>query len=274
MLTFESFYENKMDELVFENRNKNYGAYAIRRSYNNTMGRALFYALSIVALFVGTFTAINNFFPDAAIEKLKVKLEPNTRTIIVDVRNLKKEFIVNVKQKRSVLPDKPNADLTKKNLPPVVKNDIPHDLDPNKQDVPKGAQQDSTGTSDNVPDNSAGVNNNDKGEGENKKPVYNGMADVNPQFPGGEKALMKFLQSNLRYPPIAFENQTQGTVHVQFIIDTNGDVADVKVIRPIADGCTEEAIRVVSIMPKWTPGILNKQPVKVIYTLPVRFVLK
>lgn len=95
-----------------------------------------------------------------------------------------------------------------------------------------------------------------------------------PSFPGGEAALMKFLGNNIKYPAIAKDAGIQGTVFVTFVVDEDGNVKDVKVLRSIGGGCDEEAIRVVQSMPKWSPGKQRGKAVKVQYNLPIRFTLK
>ena len=95
-----------------------------------------------------------------------------------------------------------------------------------------------------------------------------------PSFPGGEAALFKYLQENIKYPPMAKESGISGTVHVTFVINQQGDIADAKVIRGIGGGCDQEALRVVQKMPKWSAGKQRGKPVRVQYNLPVRFVLR
>ena len=95
-----------------------------------------------------------------------------------------------------------------------------------------------------------------------------------PSFPGGEGALFKYLQENIKYPPMAKESGISGTVHVTFVINQQGDIADAKVIRGIGGGCDQEALRVVQKMPKWSAGKQRGKPVRVQYNLPVRFVLR
>lgn len=98
--------------------------------------------------------------------------------------------------------------------------------------------------------------------------------EVRPEFPGGEAALNKYLAENLKYPADAVAKKTEGTVIVSFIVQKDGSISDVLAIRDMPNGCTEEAIRVVKAMPKWNPGKNSNTPVKVKYTLPVKFVLK
>ena len=95
-----------------------------------------------------------------------------------------------------------------------------------------------------------------------------------PKFPGGEVALHKYLAENIRYPEMAKESGIQGRVFVTFVIEKDGSVTDVKVLRGIGGGCDEEAVRVVKNMPKWTPGKQRGKPVRVQFNLPVKFTLQ
>jgi protein TonB len=95
-----------------------------------------------------------------------------------------------------------------------------------------------------------------------------------PEFPGGEAALYKFLAENIKYPQMAKESGIQGRVFVTFVVERDGRVTDVKVLRGIGGGCDEEAIRVVADMPKWAPGKQRGKPVRVQYNLPVKFTLQ
>ncbi len=95
-----------------------------------------------------------------------------------------------------------------------------------------------------------------------------------PEFPGGEKELMKFIYSQIKYPPIARENGIEGLVAISFVIDKKGEVSDYKILREPGGGCGEEALRVVKMFPKWKPGKQRGRPVKVLYSLPVQFRLE
>ncbi|RYY08016.1 MAG: energy transducer TonB, partial [Sphingobacteriaceae bacterium] len=94
-----------------------------------------------------------------------------------------------------------------------------------------------------------------------------------PAFPGGDAAFGNYLQKNLRYPPVAKENNTQGRVIVSFVVERDGNLTDIKVLRDIGGGCGAEAIRVLQKSPHWTPGIQNGKPVRVAFTMPINFTL-
>jgi periplasmic protein TonB len=95
-----------------------------------------------------------------------------------------------------------------------------------------------------------------------------------PEYPGGESALYTFLGENIKYPQMAKESGIQGRVFVTFVVERDGRVTDVRVLRGIGGGCDEEAIRVVQSMPKWTPGKQRGKSVRVQYNLPVKFTLQ
>ena len=100
-----------------------------------------------------------------------------------------------------------------------------------------------------------------------------GHTEQMPRFRGGDAALMKFLSENVKYPPEAFKEKVQGRVVVQFLIEKNGDIGEVKVVRSVREDLDAEAVRVVKTLPKFSPGRINGNAVAVWYTLPVAFVL-
>ncbi len=98
--------------------------------------------------------------------------------------------------------------------------------------------------------------------------------DENPTFPGGIKEMYKFIGQNLRYPSAAQRANTQGKVFVKFIVRKDGSTSDMTVLKGIGNGCDEETVRVIGIMPKWNAGKQNGIPVNVFFTMPVSFVLE
>lgn len=102
-------------------------------------------------------------------------------------------------------------------------------------------------------------------------PVALGLVEQRPMFPNGDVAMMKFVADNIVYPVSALEEGVQGKVIVSFIIEKNGALSDVKVVRGMHPGLDKEAVRVVKKMPNWTPGYNKGRPVRVTYLLPVTF---
>ena len=97
--------------------------------------------------------------------------------------------------------------------------------------------------------------------------------DKMPQFPGGQSGLHRFLSENVRYPYYAYQKGIQGKVLVQFVVDKDGSVTDVKVEKSVHKSLDKEAVRVLKKMPKWTPGEKDGKPVRVLYHMPVNFSL-
>ena len=100
-----------------------------------------------------------------------------------------------------------------------------------------------------------------------------GMVEEMPSFPGGEVKLLEYIAKNLNYPQEAIEKGIEGRVFVGFIIDVDGSVTDVKLLRGIGGGCDEEAIRVIKSLPKWRPAKQNGVFSRVSYQIPVNFKL-
>ena len=94
-----------------------------------------------------------------------------------------------------------------------------------------------------------------------------------PEFPGGDLGLMKFIQKNVRYPAIAKEYNITGKVYVSFIVDKQGNVTNVKIVRGVDKNLDAEAVRVVSSLPKYKPGKQRGKPVRVMFTIPINFTL-
>lgn len=101
-----------------------------------------------------------------------------------------------------------------------------------------------------------------------------GPVEQKPEFPNGEAAMFKFLRDNIKYPSIARENNIAGTVYIGFVVNTDGSIQDVTIKRGVGGGCSEEALRVVKMMPKWSAGRQQGRPVRVSYTMPIKFKLE
>lgn len=99
------------------------------------------------------------------------------------------------------------------------------------------------------------------------------VVEESPSFPGGDEARIRFLTDNIKYPQIARESSIQGTVYVTFVVEKNGNVTDVRILRGIGGGCDEEAVRVIKAMPKWNPGKQRGKPVRVQFNMPIKFTL-
>lgn len=99
------------------------------------------------------------------------------------------------------------------------------------------------------------------------------FVEEQPSFPGGEEELYKYLRSNIQYPELARANNVEGKVFVQFVVEKDGRITNVKVLKDIGSGCGAEAMRVVKSMPKWKPGKQRNQAVRAQFSLPISFKL-
>jgi protein TonB len=95
-----------------------------------------------------------------------------------------------------------------------------------------------------------------------------------PEFPGGDAARIKFFFENVKYPQIAKETGVQGPVYLTFVVEKDGSISNIKLLRGIGAGCDEEAERVLAMMPKWKPGRQNGKEVRVQFNMPISFILK
>ncbi|MFZ4705843.1 MAG: energy transducer TonB [Bacteroidales bacterium] len=246
-----------MDEIVFEHRNKLYGAYFLRKLYNKHVTRALL--ISIAIMLVGlAYPLVSSYY---ALRRAKY-IE----------KSVSAEMLKMDKPKEAAPPPPPpppEAEEQKvKFVAPIVTTDsvvetpdIFNQDDLNKKPIEAVA----------VEEVSAAVVE-EVIEVEEAKPIFTIVEEM-PSFPGGEGELAKFLGANIVYPQIAKESGIQGTVYVSFVVDSKGKVTDVRVLRGIGGGCDEEALRVVRMMPSWRPGKQNGQSVRVQFNMPIRFTL-
>lgn len=100
------------------------------------------------------------------------------------------------------------------------------------------------------------------------------IVEKEPGYPGGDKARLEFLQKNIKYPQMAREAGIQGTVYVNFVVEKDGSITQVKILRGIGGGCDEEAMRVTKMMPKWSPGEQRGRPVRTSFRMPIKFTLQ
>jgi len=261
-------------EVVFSGRNKAYGAYMLRKENARTSVRALVIACILFVLAISMPTIINKikgFIPKAD-EKVKIQDVVLTPPPPIDATKPPPP-------PPKVEPPKPKVDQVRF-PPPVVKPDNEvREKDPptvKELEVKDPGQKDQKGDPNQDIRIDEAVGNADikqKVVEESNDPVSFAAVEVLPKFPGGEAAFGAYLSKTIRYPPVAKENNTQGRVIVSFVVEKNGKLTDIKVVRDIGGGCGEEAIRVLSKSPAWSPGIQNGKPVRVAYTMPINFTL-
>ena len=110
-------------------------------------------------------------------------------------------------------------------------------------------------------------------EGPESENVIFTVVEIDPEFPGGMEAMYKFFQDNIRYPKEAKRKNISGKVYITFVVEKDGSISNPRILRDIGGGCGAEAIRVATMMPKWTPGQQRHRSVRVQFNLPVNFEL-
>ena len=258
-------------DLVFEGKNKEYGAYELRQNSTKRHVRALIIVASLAILAFLLPTLIDTVMP----KKSDTEIGPVVMTKLDPLDQVKEEQII----KQPEAPPPPELKASIRFTPPVVKKDE----DVRDEDEMKTQQEltdtkvaisvaDVEGKTDGTGVDIADLPNNKVIEPV-KEEIFHHVEQM-PEFPGGERELMAYLAKNIKYPVIAQEQGIQGQVVLRFVVGKNGDVSDVIVQRSLDPSCDKEAIRVVKSMPKWRPGRQNGNAVLVYYTLPVRFKLQ
>lgn len=256
-------------DIVYDNRNKAYGSYALRKYADRRMMQAFYMiAAGIIAFSIWTFIA-HRLRP--VVELPTVISCPITP---IDVTPIKQE----VPKPKTPEPTPPPAQApTVKNLPPVI---VPNDIvtvAPVSIDSLEGRE---SGPVDYIgePDGSVVATTTKPGTGAGMEPVVppapaepRVWSEVMPAYKGDMYA---FLSRNIRYPAAAKNSGITGKVLIRFVVNEDGRIHDAKVLRGIGGGCDEEALRVVNAMPAWNPGMQNGNPVKVYFTLPISFMLE
>ena len=274
--------DNKWSDLMFENRNKEYGAYVLRRQTGRRNVAAILAVLLLFACVMVYMVAKNAYdeyqkthqIHDQVTELTTLKQEKKKEAKVERKEIVKQQEVEKVveKVKSSV-----------KFTAPVIKKD--DEVKP-EEELKTQDELMSTKTAIGTFD----VKGNDDANGEilkakdviaepepPKHEEENKVFDIveqQPLFPGGPTALMKYLSENTKYPVVAQENGVQGRVTVQFVVEKDGSISDVHVLRGVDPSLDKEAVRVVKSMPRWTPGKQNGITVRVNYRVPVLFRLQ
>ena len=250
--------KSDIDEIVFENRNKAYGAYYLRKAYNKYVTRALI--TSVVLLLLG---ALIPFFV------FKQALSHNTtKEISAEFANLD---VPKDEAPPPPPPPPPPAEIEQKVkfTAPVVTTDTLEDTGMLNQD---DLNKQSTNTVI-TEDQEIIIDETENEVIEQVAPVLT-IVELMPGFNGGEEEMYKWLANNIKYPQVAKETGISGTVVVTFVVERDGGITNVQVLKDIGGGCGDEALRVVKAMPKWKAGKQNGVPVRVQFNLPIRFTLE
>ena len=274
-------YKTEWLDLVFADRNKNYGAYELRSKSSSIMTRALFVSGSLFLLLCFSPLIYAKLFPkDVIVDTVTTVTET---TLPDQIHQLKKN-----EPKPEKKPEPAKADPVKVKTialpsqvvvvnkvdiadPPTIKeiqNAVISDKTQDGVVAPNAVLTDNKGSEDGNGTAKEGTEN-----GDPNAILTIGGVDEYPEFNGGAKAWSKYMERNLRYPYQAQEESIQGKVFVSFVIERDGSVTDVKVLRGLGFGCDEEAIKVIKKSPLWKPGKNKGVPVRVRYNMAINFTI-
>ena len=269
--------DNSWVDLVFEGKNQSYGAYQLRKSTGSRNVKAMLIMLAI-GIAIAAFVAIKGVVENAMKQDVAIEAD-------VELAKLAEKKEAKVEKKEEPKIEKVEVEKVKssvKFVPPVIKKDS--EVKP-EEELKSQEELNKTNTAIGAFD----VKGNDEAAGEVLKAkeviaqpeppkeeetkVFD-VVEQMPSFPGGPSALMQYLSSNIKYPVVAEENGVQGRVVCTFVVERDGSITDVRVIKSVDPSLDKEAVRVVKSMPKWIPGKQNGSAVRVKYTVPVTFKLQ
>lgn len=262
---------NKLfQEVLFENRNKEYGAYQLRKLYPKHLERGLIISVSLFLVFIFTLYA------------LELSKEQKEIYDVVDYRTEEfsleeKVLIPEVAQK---LPPPPKKEAVKEDLPPKPaeeekKTDKKEDPKTEKTEE-KGKEtgkEDGTGKSETTitgNDQVKSVSNDTTGTNLYSNEIFM-KVEIPAEFPGGQLEFSKFIYQNIKFPPYAIENKVDGIVYVHMIVNNDGSISELKIYKGIEQSCNDEVLRLMKLMPKWVPARQKGMYVRQRIIVPIRF---
>ena len=252
----------RWEDIVFERRNKEYGAYVLRTVYTKNVMKGVLITIAIVALIFYAPDIIALFKGEEVVEKAPPRKlvytelsapppidKPKPPPPQVQLPKLQKviKFVPPKVVKEEVVEEVPTIEEIKQNEVAAVEVEGPTEVvfEEPVEEVVVEEEEDKIFT----------------------------VVEQQPEFQGGYEAMMNFIKKNMRYPASARRMGVDGTVYVSFVVSKDGSISEVKTIRGISADCDKEAIRVVSMMPPWKPGKQNGKPVFVRFVLPIKFKL-
>lgn len=268
-------YNDEWLDIVFDHRNKEYGAYDLRQHYGRNMTKAMGMAFAGIAVLVAASVIFRPAIkPLEIVKRIDIDL-----THVVPPPPIKAELKKPEQQvKHAEAAAKPAAPVhTIADPPPVVVPNNPPVDPPRTIDLQTAAIGPTNIDGADTKGNAGGAGDgkgigSDNGKGDESIHAPTGL-DVMPEPYGGAAAWSKFLQKNIRFPGAAQEQGVSGRVILSFVIEKDGHLSDIKVDRKAGFGFDEEALRVLKLAKAWKPGMQNGQPVRVRYTIPISFQL-
>ena len=274
---------NEWIDIVFEGKNKDFGAYELRRQSAKRHNKAMV-VIVIVLFLIGVIGLLAN----TVLQKAEARPEDQIEQAMVDYADAEEEEEEEQEEEQQRVEEQQPEALPEEILNTVKATEL--QITKDEEVVEEIKSQDELKET----DTAVGTTDFDKGTDdinvtrefqqevivEEKKPepvddnkVFD-IVEQKPQFPGGEAALLKYIAEHLRYPARAQENGIQGRVVVQFVVTKTGSIGEVKVVRSKDPDLDKEAVRVVKTLPNFVPGKMNGHSVNVWYTLPITFKLQ
>ena len=273
-------------DIIFDGKNKEFGAYQLRRNSDKRHNRAVLATLiGLIVILVGAYFLgmYNDFRAKQHEAELQAQLEQHLAQMAEEVpeEEAPEEEIqaVEAPEQEQALPEEILNTIKDTEIQIAADNEVTEDIT-SKHDVAESTAAAGATTFDQGTDNLEVVRTHkDEIIVEEKKPepkkeeIFTAVEQM-PQFPGGEAELMKYVANHIKYPTMAAENNIQGRVVVKFVVKKDGSVGEVQVLRGKDPDLDKEAVRVVRTLPKFIPGKMNGQAVSVWFTLPINFKLQ
>ncbi|QEK51646.1 energy transducer TonB [Pedobacter aquae] len=278
-MLYSKFNLNKIEwlNLIFDGRNQVYGAYELRKNSGNYLAKALFIASFGFALLIIGPSAYY-LYKQKVVDVIPIdnsKEDDQKIHKIIEIE-LPPKQLNKVKAGSEIAIPKQTAqkEIKYTNFKPTT-DDLVTKEAPTLKELETGiiSSTDKAGETGGLnATHHEGANGIlEAGSNTESGNEYLVSAEEMPEFPGGMTAWAKYLNKNLQYPAIARENEIQGRVTVSFVVERNGEITNIKVLRGIGAGCDEEAIRVIKKSPLWKPGKQNGKTVRVSYVIPIVF---
>ena len=268
-------YDKDWCNLIFENKNKAYGAYQMRAQQGNRYTKAM---VVIGACIVAIF-AITIFVKEVVMKRSDDSVTTVTNLSKLEEAKVQDKHIIKKVEPKQAQPQRIKSSI-KFTAPKITEDSKVTEADEMKSQKELGESKLSISIADvKGNDDSHGKDIADIKEVITSKPdkeetkVYDFVEQM-PVFPGGDEALLKYISGHLHYPSVSQENGTQGTVMLRFVVTETGDVGDCQVMKHVDTYCDREAVRVIKSLPKFTPGRQQGKPVKVWFQVPVVFELQ
>ena len=251
-----SIWSQSWCDMIFSGRNKSYGAYMLRRDSAKRHIYAFLIVVGLCALLLSAYFIVKKIGARGKIHVVGM-YQLHGITLMNNDMRIPDTSLPSPKKRQSSLSE--IVPETKPAIPETAPEIDTIDPDESGED----ATNDGTGETDASGSGMVGL-----GEG-TSNPLY--VAEKMPEFPGGKSAMTDYLRRNIHYPAEVLAKRISGVIQVSFVVGKDGSISDVAIIKGFDKSCEEEAIRVISQMPRWTPGMQRGKPVFVQMVIPLRF---